>query len=189
MTQMHGSGTFFDARLANTDQYPVAAKKRLLQYARHPGPVTSKLGALHFYQLAIPAPTPPEGSFKAAAERGKAVFNDRGQCATCHVPPLFTEPGHNLHTPAEMGIDSFQADRSPTLMYRTAPLAGLWTHQKGGFYHDGRFATLRDVIEHYNRNFRLGLNDQEKSELIEVLEVALEGKPAQHQEANSSRDD
>jgi hypothetical protein len=23
-------------------------------------------------------------------------------------------------------------------MYRTAPLAGLWTHQKGGFYHDGR---------------------------------------------------
>jgi cytochrome c peroxidase len=56
-----------------------------------------------------------------------------------------------------MGIDSFQADRSPTRMYRTAPLAGLWTHQKGGFYHDGRFATLRDVIEHYDRNFRLGL--------------------------------
>jgi len=29
-----------------------------------------------------------------------------------------------------------------THMYRTAPLAGLWTHQKGGFYYDGRFATL-----------------------------------------------
>ncbi len=49
-----------------------------------------------------------------------------------------------------LGIDSFQAEWSPTRMYRTAPLAGLWTHQKGGFYHDGRFATLKDVVDHYN---------------------------------------
>jgi cytochrome c peroxidase len=68
-----------------------------------------------------------------------------------------------------MGVDSFQADRSPTHMYRTAPLAGLWTHQKGGFYHDGRFASLRDVLEHYNSLLKLGLTDQEKSELIEYL--------------------
>jgi len=68
-----------------------------------------------------------------------------------------------------MGVDSFQADRSPTHMYRTAPLAGLWTHQKGGFYHDGRFATLGDVVEHYNNNFSLGLTDREKRDLIEYL--------------------
>ena len=71
--------------------------------------------------------------------------------------------------PGEMGVDSFQADRSPTHMYRTAPLAGLWTHQKGGFYHDGRFATLPGVIEHYDRNFRLGLTDQEEVELVPTL--------------------
>lgn len=170
VTQQHGSGTFFDARLGNRDQYPISAKSGSFNTRGTPDLVTSKLGPLHIYQLAIPAPPPPNGSFdKAAAARGKAVFNDRGQCATCHVPPLFTEPGHNLHTPTEMGIDSFQSDRSPTLMYRTAPLAGLWTHQRGGFYHDGRFATLRDVIEHYNRNFRLGLNDREKGDLIEYL--------------------
>lgn len=169
-TEMHGSGTFFDERLNNKAQYPVAAKSGAGSTRGKPDLVTSKLPALHVYQIAIPAPTPPEGSFdKAAAARGKAVFSERGKCATCHVPPLFTEPGHNLHTPEEMGIDAFQADRSPTKMYRTAPLAGLWTHQKGGFYHDGRFATLRDVIEHYNRNFRLGLNDQEKHQLIEYL--------------------
>jgi len=75
----------------------------------------------------------------------------------------------HLHAPAELGIDSVQADRSPTHRYRTAPLAGLWTHSRGGFYHDGRFATLSEVIEHYNRNFRLGLTDQEKVELIEYL--------------------
>ena len=54
-------------------------------------------------------------------------------------------------------------------MYRTAPLAGLWTHQKGGYYHDGRFATLNDVLDHYNRHFKLGLGDAEKAELTEYL--------------------
>jgi hypothetical protein len=170
VTQMHGSGTFVDQRFNDRDQYPVSAKSGSGNARGTPDLVTPKLGALHFYQLAIPAPKAPEGSFdKAAAARGKELFNGRGQCSTCHVPPLFTEPGHNLHTPAEMGIDSFQADRSPTHMYRTAPLAGLWTHQRGGFYHDGRFATLPAVIEHYERNFRLGLNDQEKRELVEYL--------------------
>jgi cytochrome c peroxidase len=51
-------------------------------------------------------------------------------------------------------------------------LRALWdTKQihKGGFYHDGRFATLQDVVEHYNGHFGLGLNDQEKRELIEYL--------------------
>jgi hypothetical protein len=170
VTEMHGSGTFFDARLNDPDQYPVAARTGAGNTRSTPDRVTSKLAALHFYQIAIPAPRAPADSFdKGAAARGKDVFNERAQCATCHVPPLFTEPGHNLHTPAEMGVDSFQADRSPTHMYRTAPLGGLWTHQKGGFYHDGRFATLRDVVEHYNNNFRLGLTDREKSELIEYL--------------------
>jgi len=170
VTQMHGSGTFFDSRFNDKDQYPVSAKSGSGNTRGTPDLVTSKLAALHFYQLAIPAPTPPTGSFdKAAALRCKEVFNGRAQCSSCHVPPLFTEPGHNLHAPAELGIDSFQADRSPTHRYRTAPLAGLWTHSRGGFYHDGRFATLSEVIEHYNRNFRLGLTDQEKVELIEYL--------------------
>lgn len=169
-TEMHGSGTFFDRRFDNKDQFPVSAKNGFGNTRGTPDLITSKLAALHFYQLAIPAPKPRAGSFdKLAAARGKDLFDKKGQCATCHVPPLFTEPGHNLHSPSEMGVDSFQADRSPTHMYRTAPLAGLWTHQKGGFYHDGRFATLRDVLEHYNGLLKLGLTDQEKSELIEYL--------------------
>ncbi|HEY7241162.1 MAG TPA: hypothetical protein VH600_18455 [Burkholderiales bacterium] len=170
VTEMHGSGTFFDQRLNNPDQYPVAAKSGSFNTRGTPDLVTGKLGALHFYQLAIPAPKAPRGSFNvAAAARGKDVFDGRGQCATCHVPPLYTEPGENLHSPEEMGIDSFQADRSPTHKYRTAPLAGLWTHQKGGFYHDGRFPNLAAVIDHYDRDFRLGLNAQEKADLAEYL--------------------
>lgn len=169
-TEMHGSGTFFDARLSNPDQYPVSARTGSWNTRGTPDLITSKLPALHLYQLAIPAPKPPAGSFDAgAAGRGKTLFNERAKCASCHVPPLYTEPGHNLHSPSEVGVDSFQADRSPTHMYRTAPLAGVWTHQKGGFYHDGRFATLRDVVNHYDDLLALGLSDQEKNDLVEYL--------------------
>jgi len=48
-------------------------------------------------------------------------------------------------------------------------LGGLFTHQKGGFFHDGRFATLNDVVDHYNACFSLGLSEQEKSDLIQYL--------------------
>jgi len=169
-TEMHGSGTFFDARLADKDQFPVAAKSGSGNTRAKPDLITSKLADLHFYQLAIPAPKPPAGSFdKGAAARGKQVFDLKGQCARCHVPPLYTEPGNNLHSPAEMGVDSFQADRSPTHMYRTAPLAGLWSHQKGGFYHDGRFANLGEVIDHYDTLLGLKFSEREKLDLIEYL--------------------
>ena len=74
-----------------------------------------------------------------------------------------------MHTPAEIGIDGFQASRSPDERYRTSPLKGLWTHTKGGFYHDGRFATLAVVVEHYNTALGLGLNDGQKRDLVEYL--------------------
>jgi hypothetical protein len=85
------------------------------------------------------------------------------------VPPLFTEPGWNMHTPAEIGIDAFQADRSPDRHYRTSPLKGLFTHQPGGFYHDGRFATLLDVVNHYDAFFGLGLSESQKADLVQYL--------------------
>src|SRR5690349_679673 len=169
-TEMHGSGTFFDARLNRRDQYPVAARSGAGNTRGTPDRLTAKLAALHFYQLAIPAPKPPAGSFEpAASERGRGLFAGKARCATCHVPPLFTEPGNNLHAPSDIGVDAFQADRSPTHMYRTAPLAGLWAHEKGGFYHDGRFATLLDVVNHYDTFFKLNLTVQEKNDLIQYL--------------------
>jgi hypothetical protein len=168
--EMHGQGTFYDPRLNNADQFPIAAANGFADIRPTKDLVTSKLPALHAYQISLLAPQPPSGSFdKAAAARGQVLFNDKADCASCHVPPLFTEPGWNLHTPAEIGIDSFQADRSPDLRYRTTPLKGLWTHTEGGFYHDGRFSTLLDVVNHYDTFFTLGLTDGEKSDLVEYL--------------------
>jgi hypothetical protein len=47
-----------------------------------------------------------------------------------------TVHGARPESPRAFGnrVDAFQPDRSPTHAYRTAPLRGLWTHQKGGFY-------------------------------------------------------
>lgn len=168
--EMHGKGNFYDPRLDDAAQFPLAAANNFGHIQTPEDLITPKLAALHAYQLSLSAPIPPSGSFDvAAAARGQALFNGDALCSTCHVPPLFTEPGWNLHTPAEIGIDSFQADRSPDHSYRTAPLKGLWTHTKGGFYHDGRFATLMDVVNHYDTHFGLGLTDSQKSDLVEYL--------------------
>src|SRR6266536_2102846 len=168
--EMHGKGIFFDPRLNDTSKFPIAAANGFGNVRTTPDLITRKLTDLHFYQLAIPAPAPPNSSFSAtAAARGRALFAGKAACATCHVPPLFTEPGWNMHTPAEVGIDDFQALRSPDEHYRTSPLRGLWTHTKGGFYHDGRFATLQDVVDHYNQFQGLGVTQPEESDLVQFL--------------------
>ncbi len=168
--EMHGQGTFLDARLDDAARFPVAARARLGHTRNTPDRVTPKLPALHAYQLALPAPGPPPGSFDAAAAaRGRTLFEGRAQCGTCHVPPLYTEPGWNVHLPAEIGIDAFQAERSPDRRYRTSPLKGLWSHAKGGFYHDGRFATLGAVVDHYDAHLGLGLTPAEKEDLVQFL--------------------
>jgi hypothetical protein len=169
--EMHGKGTFVDARLNDPARFPIAARAGFANVRNEPDLITSKLPALQFYQLAIPAPPPPAGSFDpSAAARGSELFSGKAGCASCHVPPVYTEPGWNTHTAAEIAIDDFQASRDPDDRYRTTPLAGLWTHQKGGFYHDGRFPTLSDVIQHYNSAFGLQLTDSEVSDLAEFLE-------------------
>ena len=103
-----------------------------------------------------------------AAARGKALFNGRAECSTCHVPPTFSEPGENLHPGSQIGIDNFEADRSPTHMYRTSPLAGC-DPPEGGFYHDGRFPDLLSVVKHYDSTFHLGLSAGQQNDLVQYL--------------------
>ena len=122
--EMGGIGRFFDPRLNNKAQFPISAA---LNEGNHNGPVgkqpplspdsdqvVSKLAALQFYQLAIPSPIPkPDVDFNnAAAIRGDKLFEGKAKCNNCHVEPLWTDPGWNLHTPEEMKIDAFQAKRA-----------------------------------------------------------------------------
>jgi hypothetical protein len=182
--ELHGVGTFFDERLDNAAKYPIAAAKGFGHISvdnPDDDQVTPKLGALQYYQLSLPAPKPTPGvDFDPdAAERGDALFSGKADCNSCHREPLWTEPGWNDHSPAKMNIDSFEADRSPDGHYKTMNLAGVFVRErglfmkpenKGRFYHDGRFKTLKDVVQSYvQRGLAPSLTDQEISDLVEYL--------------------
>lgn len=170
--EMHGQGSFVDPRLNDPERFPIAAANGLFNIKHVPDQVTPKLPALRAYQHSLRAPSPPPRSVDVpSAIRGRVLFRGKARCATCHVPPFFTEPGEVLHTGQEIGIDDFQANRSPTGRYRTTPLKGLWTHMKGGFYHDGRFETLEDVVRHYDDHFNLALTGREVSDLVAYLKA------------------
>lgn len=180
--EMHGVGTFFDPRLDNAAIFPIAAANGFghISVAPDDDRVTKKLAGLQVYQLALPAPKPKAGvDFNpAAADRGDILFSGKADCNRCHREPLWTEPGWNLHPAADIGIDGFQASRSPDNVYKTMNLAGVFIREnglfmdpanKGRFYHDGRFQTLENVVRHYNTHFNLGLTDQEINDLVEYL--------------------
>ena len=154
ITQMHGRGSFSDPRLGIT----VVAQPDL---------VTPKLPVLRDYQLTLEPPAPPPGSFDAAAaERGRIVFDGPGRCASCHIPPTYTD-APLLHPPAETGMEPVLAGRGTTGAYRTTPLRGAWQHPP--YFHDGSAATLADVVSHYNSALALGLSAGQQADLVEFL--------------------
>ncbi|MFL5053378.1 MAG: hypothetical protein ACJ8D4_25005 [Xanthobacteraceae bacterium] len=166
VTQMGGHGSFSDARIG-------------ISVTQTPDQVTPKLPALLQYQLSLQTPPPPDGSFnKGAAKRGEDVFNGPGRCATCHIPPLFTDVNNNknnpnlplLHSPGEVGQEAVYASRSATKIgYRTTPLRALWQHPP--YFHDGSAPDLLAVVNHYNSVLMLGLTDRQKADLVEYLKT------------------
>src|SRR5262249_3607845 len=92
VNELHGVGTFFDERFDNAAQFPIAAMARLGHVATDPDSdqVTSKLPALHFYQLALPSVKPRAGiDFDPeAAARGDELFSGKANCNPCHHDPL-----------------------------------------------------------------------------------------------------
>jgi mono/diheme cytochrome c family protein len=162
VTQMGGHGTFSEPRTGvsrtnGTDDL-----------------ISSKLPALQAYQLTLPAPPPPAGSFDAvAAQRGAALFNGAAGCVACHSGPEFTDANERLHDPSEVvsepepnGVPSY-ASRTATKQYRTAPLKGVWQHPP--YFHNGSAATLKDVVIAYNTKKSLGLSSQDVDDLAEYL--------------------
>jgi cytochrome c peroxidase len=130
------------------------------------------------------------GDQKAMSEeqvRGFGVFVGKGNCASCHAAPNFTDNGfHNI------GLKSF-ADpkhhpgrfkhRPVKLMdgaFRTPTLKDIAL--RAPHFHDGSASTLLDVVEHYDRggevkanlspNMRpLQLSRQEKDDLVQFLQA------------------
>ncbi len=172
--EMHGQGNFNDSRFNDASKFPVAARTGQGHVKLPPGTpdlVTPELAALQYYQLSLPAPKPPRGSFDAAAaRRGQTVFDGQGGCAACHMPTQFTDAGYNVHTAQELCIDNLQGSRGPSGGgYVTPQLAGLWARSKRGFYHDGRYPTLLAVVQHYDSCGALKLTSQQEADLVQYL--------------------
>lgn len=158
VTQMHGQGSFHDARLG-------------INITKSPDVVTPLLPALRQYQLSLNAPKTPAGSYDAAAAaRGRTLFTGVASCSSCHMGELYTDVNAGvLHLPAEVGQNAAFANRSVTKRYRTTPLRGLLQHAP--YFHDGKAATLADVVTHYDTLFSLRLSTQQKADLVEYLKT------------------
>ena len=163
VSQMGGQGSFNDPRIG-------------LTIAQKPDLVTPKLAALRDYQLSLLAPTPPDGSFDAAAAaRGERLFHGKARCGGCHQPPTYTDVSSGsdptiplLHAPGETGMEPVYASRSATKIgYRTAPLRGIWQHPP--YFHDGSAADLLAVVNHYDTVLLLHLSANQKDDLVEFL--------------------
>ncbi|MEX2284632.1 MAG: hypothetical protein WEE89_19245 [Gemmatimonadota bacterium] len=163
VTQMHGQGSFVDARLG-------------INLVRNPDLVRGKLPALREYQHSLETPPAAAASFDAtAAERGRVVFSGAGRCSTCHIPEsAFSDINRGrLHAAAETGMEPVTANRSVTKRYRTTPLRGLWRPPllQGPYFHDGSAATLQAVVDHYIQVRSLTLTTQQKADLVEYLKT------------------
>jgi hypothetical protein len=162
VSQMGGQGSFSDPRIG-------------LTITQSPDLVDPKLERLLRYQLSLHEPKPDKRSFdRAAARRGALVFFGDGGCATCHVPPTWTDVRRGpdpdvplLHDPSEVGTEALYASRSATGMYRTTPLRALAKHPP--YFHDGSAADLPAVVEHYVLQFDLALSPEQKADLVEFL--------------------
>lgn len=142
------------------------------------------------------APAPPPNAvfpnFTAAENRGKDIFlSPQGGCAACHGSETFTAPQEKNN-----GIDMVTVDRGFGTVTNNAANDALFkvtslrnVELTAPYMHDGRFATLDQVIEHYSSGVKnhpnlspqlklpngqprlLNLSPQDKAALVAFLKT------------------
>jgi mono/diheme cytochrome c family protein len=198
VTQMHGHGTFFDERViingkplsvdhrVGDDRItPILPQLEAYQWSI-PAPSLTQDGVKWGVTADLDT---------AAVTRGKAVFEGQGSCASCHSGPSFTDVNtFGLHPLSDsVALDKNYPKFSATKQWRTTPLRGIWQHPP--YFHDGSgaFSTtagkckdgsdigslagatdrvrqdLACVVNRYNAQRNLGLNDGQRVDLVEYL--------------------
>jgi cytochrome c peroxidase len=104
-----------------------------------------------------------------AERRGEALFFGKAQCATCHVPPYYTDNlMHNLRTERffnEVTINGRKASADGPI--KTFPLRGI--KDSPPYLHDDRLLTLDDTVEFFNVVLGLKLAAHEKKDIVAFL--------------------
>lgn len=113
--EMHGKGRFYDLRLNDSKQFPIAAKNGFgnIQIAPQDDLVTSKLAPLQLYRLSLRAPKADRNAFDAGVGRGEELFVGKARCNNCHVKPLWT---------SQAGICTPVPRSASTISRQTVPL-------------------------------------------------------------------
>lgn len=166
-TEFEQGGAYFDG------DHVTAAKKGVNRLDR-----STQVSFMSEFQELLDFPPAPklkiDGKLdpKKATEaelRGQEVFFGKGTCATCHVPPYYTDNlMHNLKTErffTARTINNHTAVGDGPI--KNFPLRGI--KDSPPYLHDGRLLTLDDTVEFFNLILELKLNASEKGDLIAFL--------------------
>src|SRR5262249_30238516 len=131
-----------------------------------PKPTAEDINALRaFLETLDHPPNPnrnPDGSLSAAAKRGQAIFQGKGRCSRCHQ-------GEQCTSPKNYDV-KIEADGSPFELWNPPSLRGVY--DRGPYLHDGRAATLDEVLWYDHAPEKLGasaLTPEERRDLIAFL--------------------
>lgn len=168
--------TEFEQRAAYFDGDPVIATKKGVN-------VLERGSQVHFmseFQEILDFPPAPAldvfgrldpAKATPAQLRGEKVFNGKGKCATCHMPPYYTDNEmHDLQTgrfftPREIEHHMAVTDGK----IKTFPLRGI--KDSPPYLHDGRLLTLDDTVEFFNLVLGTKLSSREKQDLVAFLQA------------------
>ena len=166
--------TEFEQRAAYFDGIPADA-------ARKGTNVLERGSQVHFmaeFQSLLDFPPAPKlnvfgkldsGKASESEMRGEQIFFGKGQCATCHTPPYYTDNlMHNLQVERffkEVTINGRKASADGPI--KTFPLRGI--KDSPPYLHDDRLLTLEDSVEFFNLVLELKLNEQDKKDLVSFM--------------------
>jgi cytochrome c peroxidase len=144
-----------------------AVEKSYTQTMFGPEPRAEEVRAVVAFLGTLEHPPNPhraaDNELSAAAKRGQALFTGAARCSRCHAPPEYTSP--NTY---DVNLED---DGSPYRRWNPPSLRGLW--QRGPYLHDGRAATLDELLQGPHAPEKLGghaLTTEQRRDLVAFLE-------------------
>lgn len=129
-----------------------------------------------------------KAALSESAERGRALFFGKANCSACHSGPHFSDGAfHNIG----VGMDDAEPDLGRFVVSKLEGDKGAFKTptlreiaRTGPYMHDGRFATLEEVVKHYDKGgtpnpyldeemFELNLSEQEQADLVTFMKEGL----------------
>jgi cytochrome c peroxidase len=166
--------TEFEQRAAYFDGDPVTATKKGVNILER----GSQVHDMAEFQELLDFPPAPKldvygkldpAKATPAELHGQDIFFNKGRCASCHVPPYYTDNlMYNLrierfYNPVMINGEMASADGP----IKTFPLRGI--KDSPPYLHDGRLLTLADTVEFFNLTLGTRLTDQEKQDLLAFM--------------------